>query len=438
MKTQETPYSPSETTSYLGALLDQCIAATEGDACLEKVKQIRELARASRLEKQGDYKSLVSVLNDLSNAELLPIARAFNHFLNLANIADQHHAISRELDGEMSATQTLEATFRDLESASYSAAQIESVLDKLKIELVLTAHPTEITRRSLINKHSEIDEILSQLELSGHTQREVNSFQRRLAELIAQIWHTEDFRATRPSPVDEAKWGFAVVENSLWEAVPNFMRRLEKTSIAATKSPLALNYAPVSFVFWMGGDRDGNPNVTAKVTREVLLLGRWKAADLYLRDVQSLIDELSMSRCNAQLLALAEGEREPYRFLLRALRSRLRDTITAVEAQLNGLDAPPGQPINRVDELWAPLEACYVSLCESGMGSIANSKLRDLLHRVKSFGIHLVKFDVRQVSDRHTEVMSELTQYLGLAITVIGVRMSAKHSCFPNSKANDH
>lgn len=191
MKTQETPYSPSETTSYLGALLDQCIAATEGDACLEKVKQIRELARASRLEKQGDYKSLVSVLNDLSNAELLPIARAFNHFLNLANIADQHHAISRELDGEMSATQTLEATFRDLESASYSAAQIESVLDKLKIELVLTAHPTEITRRSLINKHSEIDEILSQLELSGHTQREVNSFQRRLAELIAQIWTSQ-------------------------------------------------------------------------------------------------------------------------------------------------------------------------------------------------------------------------------------------------------
>ena len=299
MKLQEIPRSLSENTSYLGELLDQCIAAAEGEACLEKVQQIRELARTSRLDQQGDYKALAAVLNDLSNAELLPIARAFNHFLNLANIADQHHAISRELDGEVSATQTLESTFRDLEGASYNAVQIGEVLDKLKIELVLTAHPTEITRRSLINKHAEIDEILSQLELTGHTQREMNSYQRRLAELLAQIWHTEDFREARPSPVDEAKWGFAVVENSLWEAVPNFMRRLEKTSTAVTRLPLALDYAPVSFVFWMGGDRDGNPNVTAKVTREVLLLGRWKAADLYLRDVQTLIDELSMSACNA-------------------------------------------------------------------------------------------------------------------------------------------
>ena len=403
-----------ENTKFLGELLDECIVSAEGEECLAKVRHIRELAKASRIDEEGDYTALASVLHDLSDEELLPIARAFNHFLNLANIVDQHHAVSRELDGEVSATQTLEATFDDLSNAGYSPQEIERVLKELKIELVLTAHPTEITRRSLITKHAEIDGILSQLELSGHTQREANYYKRRLAELISQIWHTGDFRETRPSPVDEAKWGFAVVENSLWDAVPNFMRRLEKTSIGATQQTLSLHYAPITFAFWMGGDRDGNPNVTAKVTREVLLLGRWKAADLYLRDVQRLIDELSMSACNTRLRELARGEREPYRFVLRALRARLRESIAAVEAQLNGLEMPSAEAITDVDELWSPLEACYQSLCESGMANIANSKLRDLLHRVKAFGVNLVKFDVRQVSDRHTEVMSELTQYLGL------------------------
>jgi phosphoenolpyruvate carboxylase len=187
---------------------------------------------------------------------------------------------------------------------------------------VLTAHPTEITRRSLIHKYEEIERCLRQLEFEGLTDYERSSVERRLRELIAQLWHTEEFRADRPSPVDEARWGFAVVENSLWQAVPDFLRRLDEALLSATGQRLPLEAAPVRFSSWMGGDRDGNPFVTAAVTREVLGLGRWQAASLYADALDRLVQELSMSHANPALRTLAGDHREPYRAVLSALRAR--------------------------------------------------------------------------------------------------------------------
>ena len=120
-----------------------------------------------------------------------------------------------------------------------------------------------------------------------------------MQRLIAEAWHTEEIRRTRPTPVDEAKWGFAVIEHSLWHAIPNYLRKADQALHAATGLRLPLEAAPIRFASWMGGDRDGNPNVTAPVTREVLLLARWMAADLYLRDVDHLAAELSMQQASA-------------------------------------------------------------------------------------------------------------------------------------------
>lgn len=411
----ESSLSPSLTKNVdlLGTMLGNCIAETEGDVFFEKIETIRALSKSARA-KNGDYKALAAYLNDLSNEELVPVARAFSQFLNLSNIVDQHHVISREMDSQMSATQTLADTFKRLAEAKQSPAKIKQAISQLNIELVLTAHPTEITRRSLINKHAEIDRVLSQLELTGTTERERSAMKSRLAELIAQMWHTGDFREHRPSAVDEAKWGFAVIENSLWDAVPNFLRRLDSTSKGITGEALALDYAPVKFGFWMGSDRDGNPNVTATVTREVLLLSRWKATDLYLRDIQSLIDELSMLKCNENVAKIANGEREPYRFILRKLRKLLQQTQHNLNLRLKGEQPEDIEELQSTSELWEPLHTCYESLCECGMSSIANSKLLDMLRRIQSFGIHLVKFDIRQESTRHTDVMSELTRFLGI------------------------
>ena len=268
---------------YKRQLLGETIAAAEGPPLLELIERIRRLSKAAREGEADAHKTLLGILRNLEDRQLVPVARAFSQFLNLANIADQHHTISREMDPLFSASEMLAGTFRELHENGASQRQIIATVDALRIELVLTAHPTEITRRTLIHKHGEITACLGQLELQGLTERERQQIHARLRELIAQIWHGYDFRQQRPTPVEEAKWGFAVLENSLWQAVPQFLRRLDTTLAASCNGPrLPLAAAPVSFVSWMGGDRDGNPNVTAVVTEEVLLLSRWQAADLYL------------------------------------------------------------------------------------------------------------------------------------------------------------
>ncbi|MBT4520310.1 MAG: phosphoenolpyruvate carboxylase [Halieaceae bacterium] len=400
--------------SFLGKLLGETISAAEGEQFLALIEQIRSLSKASRVEEGSTREDLLAVLRDLDKDQVVPVARAFSQFLNLANIADQQHTISREMDPLLSASQELVSLLAELKERGVAQDDILASIQALKIELVLTAHPTEITRRTLIHKHSEISRCLAQLELQGLTAREQQQIHNRLRELIAQIWYGYDFRQERPSPVDEAKWGFAVVEDSLWRAVPEFLRRLDTALADNCDASLPLDAAPVTFVSWMGGDRDGNPNVTARVTEEVLLLSRWKAADLYLKDVIALIDELSMTVCDDILRELSGGAHEPYRAVLRPLREQLRGVLAAIEAELEGQPGDLGDSTLNVEQLWLPLHTCYQSMINCGMEAIANCALLDLLRRVQCFGVHLVRHDIRQDSGRHTQVLSELTSYLGL------------------------
>lgn len=400
--------------NFLGRLLGDTIAAAQGPDFLSLIEEIRLLSKRTREGSEGARTDLQGILNNLGNDQLVPVARAFSQFLNLANIADQHYNVSRESDEMLSALHSLVTGFQSLIDQGVDPTEIELAISQLKIELVLTAHPTEITRRTLIHKHGEIGRCLAQLELQGLTQREQTRIHARLRELIAQIWFGDDFRTDRPTPVDEAKWGFAVVEDSLWRAVPNFLRYLDHALRDCGMSALTLEAKPVSFVSWMGGDRDGNPNVTATVTREVMLLSRWQAVDLYLADIDHLAEELSMTHCSVALAERAGGGHEPYRIVLRELRSLLRRSLSAIEAELNNQPAPEGELLQSVDQLWDPLKLCYDSLIESGMRIIADGALLDALRRVQCFGIHLVKHDVRQDSSRHAEVLSELTTYLGL------------------------
>ncbi|MEP5765971.1 MAG: phosphoenolpyruvate carboxylase [Halieaceae bacterium] len=400
--------------SFLGRLLGEVVAAAEGDDFLALVEEIRTLSRSAR---EGDVparEALLSALHGLEENQLVPVARAFSQFLNLANIADQQHTLSRAMDPVYSASQSLATAIAELEAADVNAEAIAEAVARLKIELVLTAHPTEITRRTLIHKHGEIAHCLAELELQGHTEREREQIMVRLRDLIAQIWYGEDFRQQKPTPIDEARWGFAVVEDSLWQAVPEFLRRLDSALSQQGGTGLPLDASPVSFLSWMGGDRDGNPNVTARVTEEVLLQARWKAAELYLADVLVLIDELSMTHCNAALRELAGGAHEPYRAVLRELRELLKRTLTALEDQLAGRPSQQLDILLDEAQLFVPLQCCYESMLESGMAVIANGALLDLLRRVKCFGVHLLKLDVRQDSARHTQALSDITAWLGL------------------------
>ncbi|WP_213995187.1 phosphoenolpyruvate carboxylase [Arsukibacterium sp.] len=398
----------------LGTQLGETIRQQLGDAVLERVEQIRGLAKAARQGEELQADKLKQVLRSLSDDELLPVARAFAQFLNLANLAEQHHTISRIGHASIEKPEPLQELFSLLQDKKLDDGKVKQAVANLSIELVLTAHPTEVSRRTLIHKLTEIAACLTELEqeLSAAQQQKVEL---RLSELIAQAWHTNEIREQRPTPVDEAKSGFAVIESSLWQAIPDFLRELDQKLLSATGTGLAVDAAPVKFSSWMGGDRDGNPFVTAKVTRQVLLLSRWKAADLFAADLDFLSSELSMHQANEQLRQVAGDANEPYRMVLNQLRAgllRSRDWLT--EALKHERLQRPDNLIWHNQQLLEPLQLCYQSLLDCGMAVIANGRLLDTLRRAYAFGLTLLKLDIRQDAGRHAQVLAELTQHLGL------------------------
>ena len=400
--------------SMLGHLLGNTIKTAHGDELLDKVETIRKLSKSAHSGSEEDRAKLIDELQNLPDDQLLPVARAFSQFLNLTNIAEQYHTISRQCETTLCSPDALDELFNKLTDNDVNQLDSIEAVRELNIDLVLTAHPTEIARRTMIHKLVQINKCLSQLELSELSTSERARIEQRLEQLIAQAWHSDVIRQQRPTPIDEAKWGYAVIENSLWQAVPEFLRLFDEKLQQHLGEALPLDASPVTFSSWMGGDRDGNPFVTSNVTREVLSLSRWKAADLYLNDIQELINELSMTQCNETVRELAGEEHEPYRAILKQLRNKLVDTRDNLDAKIHGQKPASDIVIEDIAELWDPLYACYQSLHECGMAIIADGLLLDTLRRVKCFGVHLVRLDIRQESTRHSDVISELTRYLGL------------------------
>ncbi|WP_028025888.1 phosphoenolpyruvate carboxylase [Enterovibrio calviensis] len=400
--------------SMLGHLLGNTIKGAHGDELLAKVEEIRKLSKSASAGNKDDHAKLIDVLQSLPNDQLLPVARAFSQFLNLTNIAEQYHSISRNCEELICSPDALDDLFQRLKGNDVSSNDAEKAVDDLKIELVLTAHPTEIARRTTIHKLVQINKCLSQLELNDLSSTERGKAELRLEQLIAQAWHSDVIRQQRPTPLDEAKWGYAVIENSLWQAVPEFLRQFDQKLKGHLGKRLPVDAAPIQISSWMGGDRDGNPFVTAEVTHEVLLLSRWKAADLYLGDIQELVSELSMTRCNDVVRAMAGDEHEPYRAILKSLRKTLTNTLDYLDAKIKGQHIDEKDILTHVDQLWTPLHACYQSLHDCGMGIIADGLLLDTLRRIRCFGVNLIKLDIRQESTRHADALSEITRCLGM------------------------
>jgi len=402
-----------ENVHLLGELLGNTIREQHGDAFFDKIERIRKGAKGARRGSAEHARLLQETLDGLADDELLPMTRAFNQFLNLANIAEQYHQIRRRRPGEPAPFEAgvLSGLLERLKGEGFAQEFVARQVGRLDIELVLTAHPTEVSRRTLIQKY---DAIAAQLAARDHTdlgQAELAQIELRLQRLIAEAWHTEEIRRSRPTPVEEAKWGVAVIENSLWQALPNVLRQTDQALCHSTGLHLPLDAAPIRFASWMGGDRDGNPNVTAKVTREVLMLARWVAADLFLHDIEELITALSMQTASEELLRHSGESAEPYRVMLKRLRGRLR----ATRDWAGGADQPMSPAVlqdNR--ELREPLELCYHSLHACGMGVIADGALLDTLRRVAAFGLFLVRLDIRQDSAWHVAALAEITDFLGI------------------------
>ena len=397
-----------DTVRYLGKTLGETIKNQLGQEWLDRIEKIRKGGRASY---QGDAtcsEELKETFKTMSDSDLLTVGRAFAQFLNLGNIAEQEYNAAMNVDA------SIDALFKHLDKAELTAEKVQDAVAKLNIDLVLTAHPTEVTRRTLIHKHKELANCLQAIHQESLNDVERKKIETRIADLIAQAWHTEEIRSVRPTPVDEARWGFSVIENSLWEAVPDFMRELDGRLNEDYDVSLPLDSSPVQFSSWMGGDRDGNPFVTSKVTEQVLLLARKRAAKLFAIDLDRLQVELSMYDCNDALREKVGDANEPYRALLRPLVDKFIATRDGISDYLAGKNPDTSNWVESDDELIEPLMLCYQSLLDCGMQVVANGLLLDTIRRARVFGIHLLRLDVRQDSERHADVFSELTRYLGL------------------------
>ncbi len=408
-----------EDVRLLGNLLGETLKLHAGQDLFNQIEQIRALSKGARDGQVEAEKQLEQLFLSLEDAEILPLTRAFTHFLNFANIAEQYHVVRRrrqsEFDDTAESPNPLVPLFEKFKQQEISADTLYQQICELKIELVLTAHPTEVSRRTLIQKYDGINNALSKFDQQKLTPRERQAVLADLKQLISSAWQTDEIRQHRPTPIDEAKWGFTTIEQTLWNAVPKFIRELNGMVEQQCGQNLPLDIAPVRFASWMGGDRDGNPNVTHNVTQEVLWLSRWKAADLYLRDIENLRWELSIQQCSTEISeALGLDHPEPYREYLRDTRSRLKATRHWLAEKLKGNDADDSLVIKSKDELLQPLLTCYRSLMHCNLAEIANGSLLDFIYRVNSFGIELLKLDIRQESGRHRQAISAITEYLGL------------------------
>lgn len=403
----------------LGDLLGECLRQQAGEDLYQTIETIRKASVATRGEQGAALSSLRDLLSPLDDATLLEVARAFSQFLNLSNIAEQHHRerLHRQhqrYPGDPGGDQGIANVLQRLQQEQISADVIDGTLQDLSVELVLTAHPTEVTRRTLIRKYDQMADLLGELDRPDLTDDELAFRREKLYRLILAAWSTDEIRRERPTPVDEAKWGFATIEQSLWQAVPEMVRQLERELAEQGLPQPPADWAPVKLASWMGGDRDGNPNVTAPVTREVLLLARWMAADLYLRDVENLLADLSMEAASEELLAETGPSHEPYRVILRQVRQRLKLTRRQMEAQVENQPVPEGEGFLRREQLLAPLQLIDRSLREVGLGDIADGDLKNTLRRLNCFGITLLRLDIRQESTRHRDAVDAVTRYLEL------------------------
>ena len=400
----------------LGDLLGECLRQQAGDGLFDTIEQIRQASVATRSESGAPLTSLRDLLSPLDDDTLLEVARAFSQFLNLSNIAEQHHRerLHQRYPGDPGGDQGLRDVLERLTQQQIPAETLTDTLRSLSVELVLTAHPTEVTRRTLIRKYDQIADLLGELDRADLNDEERATLRARLRRVILAAWTTDEIRREKPTPVDEAKWGFATIEQSLWQAVPDMVRQLERQLMEQGLPQPPADWAPVKLASWMGGDRDGNPNVTATVTREVLLLARWMAADLYLRDIEELLADLSMEMASDELLSVTGPSHEPYRVLLRDVRSRLKLTRRQLEARIENQPVADGDGYTHREQLLSPLLLIDRSLRETGLADIADGDLKNTLRRLNCFGITLLRLDIRQESTRHRDALDAITRYLEL------------------------
>ncbi|KAL2936018.1 Phosphoenolpyruvate carboxylase 1 [Bienertia sinuspersici] len=436
---------------YDALLLDRFLDSLQslhGEEIRETVQVLYE--HAAEYERTRDTKKLEELgdmLIRLDAGDSIVVAKSFSHMLNLANLAEEVQIAYRRriknlkkgdfADESSAITESdLEETLRRLVvDLKKTPEEIFETLKNQTVELVLTAHPTQSVRRSLLQKHGRIRDCLTQLYAKDITPDDKQELDEALQREIQAAFRTDEIRRMQPTPQDEMRAGMSYIHETIWKGVPKFLRRVDTAlKNIGINERVPYNAPLIQFSSWMGGDRDGNPRVTPEVTRDVCLLARMMAATMYFSQIQDLMFELSMWRCNDELSARAHEIHknsktdakhyiefwkriplsEPYRVVLGDVRDKLYNTREHAHQLLsNGVsNVPKESTFTHVDQFLEPLELCYRSLCACGDRPIADGSLLDFMRQVSTFGLSLVKLDIRQESARHTDVMDAITKHL--------------------------
>ena len=407
-----------EDIRFLGTFLGKVIKDQEGEAFFKIVERLRLLSKNTLLDKQKSkvFLKISKEIKKLPPELTFKITRAFLHILNLMNLAESLDA-SRKLNEHnnpyfknknqnLFIEDIIEGLFKN---KSISNSKIYEQAKNLDIGIVLTAHPTEVKRRTLIQKYANLIDLMEQRHLYKKYPSKVVEIDRKLYTEITIIWKTDELKRSKPSPLDEARWGLAVIEDSLWDTIPKVYKRLNDIFRKNLNKDLPRGFNPIQFGSWMGGDRDGNPNVTAQVTKKVILFSRWQAAKLYEKELTKLIQDLSMKECSPKIKKITGKTFEPYRVYLRPIRDKIRSTYKIIENHLNNHEPlKEDELLQDKNEILKPLRDIRESLNSNNSQHIANSDLLDLIRRVRCFGINLARLDIRQESSRHEQLLNEI------------------------------
>jgi len=409
-----------EDIRYLGQLLGDTIREQEGEETYGLIETIRKLSVTFERESDPEAgKKLGTLLRGLTEGQTMAVSRAFTYFSHLANIAEDRHDMRRRATigpeaQQHNETGSLEGAFKRLTEAGFSRTSIAEVLGRSFVSPVLTAHPTEVQRKSQRDAERSIARLLLERETLAHERARKHN-EMHLRARIAQLWQTRLLRYSQLSVLDE-------IDNALGYYQATFLRQIPRLYAELEDELGGLTVASFfRMSSWIGGDRDGNPNVNAQTLTTALRAQAEVALRYYLAEAEGLRKELSSTlrlvSCTPQLqeLAVRSGDTnpqrgdEPYRQALIGIKARLAATLWMLTGKATLLEAEgSGEPYPDVEALQADLGIIAESLAANHGAAMIPARLAPLRRAVDVFGFHLATVDLRQSSDRHEETLAEL------------------------------
>jgi len=412
---------------WLGRLLGDTVRAQHGQAVFDLIETIRRTS--VQFYRDDDLKAkqaLEDILHGLDPVQAVEVIRAFSYFSHLANIAEDHHHVRRNRSHAIAGSSPRRGSVADAlarsMAAGYAPAAVKEFFDAAHISAVLTAHPTEVRRRSTMRLEIAVANLIAQRERADLTPDEKREIDDRLAETVLALWQTNLLRRTRLDVMDEVTNGLSYFDYTFFRELPRLYAAIEDQLAAAdaatARTPLR---SFLGIGSWIGGDRDGNPFVTAETLGQTLRRQSARALNFYLEEIHALGHELPLSSflvsVSPELADLAarspdlspHREAEPYRRALAWFYARL----AATQQRLNGFTPARGpvgaaEPYGSAVEFAADLQTVHDSLVANGSAALARGRLRHLRRAVDCFGFHLASLDLRQNSDTHAETLAEL------------------------------